>query len=316
MNKRSYVVRYAVCSILACAMIALVACNPEAKAVSGPKVEIRIEPIFISSGCMRISFTSSQEAYFYVGVIPAAEAPDTTQATSVRAFMNRKLDVAYADYLYWRYDILEQEVPYVAEFATHSLQYSKVDYTFPLLTPNTNYMIYAFVVDAKSNKPDGRLFVQFVSTEQKSMFADTRFEYRVRGYWDYIYPLSANGDIYSYAPWVGMTADSAELAQEMQEMSYVQPYSSAKDYFLDIFGTYKAYDVTSRILYGIYVHKNDGVGDGSSSTLFEHGHTYYTALALMDGYLDKETITIYKFHWDDETTSYFFRKEQNLSTDW
>lgn len=67
MNKRSYVVRYAVCSILACAMIALVACNPEAKAVSGPKVEIRIEPIFISSGCMRISFTSSQEAYFYVG---------------------------------------------------------------------------------------------------------------------------------------------------------------------------------------------------------------------------------------------------------
>ena len=100
--------------------------------------------------------------------------------------MNLKLDEAYADYLYWRSELLRQGTPYVAEFPTHSLLYGTVRHTFTFLEPGKDYMIYAFVVNATNNKPDGRLFTHYVSTESESLFEGAlQFEYRVRGYWDY-----------------------------------------------------------------------------------------------------------------------------------
>lgn len=289
--------------------LTLTSCNPEAKAVSGIGVEVYITEEFASSGVMTYIFSTNKEAYYHVGIVPAEEAPDTTNSSSVRTFMNLKLDEAYADYLYWRSELLRQGTPYVAEFPTHSLLYGTVRHTFTFLEPGKDYMIYAFVVNATNNKPDGRLFTHYVSTESESLFEGAlQFEYRVRGYWDYIYPVNQVGETMSWVPWVGYTVDSLELI----EMGSTPP----KEYFISMFSDNLYFKDQDQVHFGIYVHNNNGIGDGSSLTLFEGAHTYYTGLSMMDGYLSKKTFVIYKFHWVGESTQLFFTKEQALTTEW
>lgn len=296
-------------AIAASAVLTLASCNPEAKAVSGMKVNIHILEDIVSSGFMIFHFETSEECYYHVGIVPVEQAPDTTSSASVRTFMSLMLDQAYADYLYWRSDLLQQGTPYVAEFPTHSLQYGQVDYNFTLLKPNTEYMVYAFAVDAKTNKPDGRLFTYYVRTDPVSFYEEMlQFEYRVRGYWDYVYPIGPYGDIMSWVPWAGATIDSLQLL----ETTFANP----EEYFDWLFGAYMEYMLEDRIHFGIYVHNNDGIGDGSSDTYFEDGHTYYTGLALMDGYLSQKSSAIYKFRWQGDDTQLFFTSEQSLTTEW
>ncbi len=289
------------------------ACNPEAKAVSGLKVSIDINPYIISSGFVKCKFTPSDEAYYHIGIVAKSDAPDTTQNYSVKSFMALQLDIAYAEYMDWRIWLLADGVQPVAEFPTHSLQYGTVEHNFPMLEPNKEYMIYAFVVDSHTNKPDGRLFTYYVNTTEKSEFEDIKFEYRVRGYWDYIYPIlfnprGAGEEIVDYVPWVGATTDSLNLVQ--------YGYSSPAAYFEENFAEYILYKEDSRIHYGIYAHNNNGIGDGTSTTYFESGHTYYTGITLMDGYQSKDALTIYKFTWQDEKTQLLFKPVDRLSTDW
>ncbi|MBQ7531422.1 MAG: hypothetical protein IJT12_06910 [Paludibacteraceae bacterium] len=296
-------------SLFILALTSLSSCNPEAKAVSGLDVEIKMSPVIVSSGFMQVTFEPNKEAYYHIGIIPAEQAPDTSNSYNVRTFMALMLDKAYADYLYWRSDLLEQGTPYVAEFPTHSLQYGKVEHCFTLLEPDKDYMIFAFVVDAKTNKPDGRLFTYYLSTEAESVFEDAmQFEYRVRGYWDYVYPVSIYGDIMSWVPWVGATIDSLMLV----ETDYLNPL----DFFVQTFHEYMQYQENDRIHFGIYAHNNDGIGDGSSMTFFDEGHTYYTGVAMMDGYLSSSASAIYKFRWEGEKTQLFFTSQDILDTEW
>lgn len=296
--------------IIAFALMSLASCNPEVKAVSGMKVKVTIQEEVVSSGFMSFHFESSEEAYYHVGIVPVEQAPDTSRSSSVRTFMALMLDKAYADYLYWRSDLLEQGTPYVAEFPTHSLQYGAVDYNFTLLTPDTEYMVFAFVVDAKTNKPDGRLFTHYVRTEPLSLYEEAiQFEYRVRGYWDYIYPVSILGDILSWVPWVGATVDSLELMT-------IEQLSCPAEYFVNEFTELFEYKEFDRIHFGIYAHENNGIGDGSSTTYFEEGHTYYTAIALMDGYLSATASAIYKFRWQGNDTQLYFTPDQTIGFDW
>lgn len=298
---------------LSVVVFALSSCNPEAKAVSGMKVQIEINPFVMSSGFIRVAFVPNKEAYYHVGIVPVEEAPDTTKSSSVKGFMSLMLDRAYADYLYWRSDLLYDGVSPVAEFPTHSLQYGQVTRNFTLLEPGKDYMVFAFAVDAQTNKPDGRLFTSYVSTSITSEYEDLYFEYRVRGYWDYIYPLffsqmGMGEQIVNYVPWVGATADSVDLV--------TNGYDGPQAYFLDLFGGYQFFHDDSNIHFGIYAHNNNGLGDGSSYTLFEEGHTYYTGLSLMDGYLSKEALVIYKFHWKNEKIQLLFDKDDVLTTKW
>ena len=159
--------------IIAAAMMTLSSCDPEAKAVSGLDVKINVSEKFVSSGYVMYNFSTNQEAYYHIGIIPIDQAPDTTRQSSVKTFMTLMLDREYADYLYWRADLLEKESPYVADFAHHSLQYGEVEKYFTFLEPDTDYMVYAFVVDAKTNKPDGRLYTRYVHTEAVSSFENT-----------------------------------------------------------------------------------------------------------------------------------------------
>lgn len=291
----------------------LPSCNPEAKAVSGMTVNIEINPLVISSGFMQFELETNKEAYYYVGIVPRSLAPDLSNNSAVRAFMNLVLDEAYTNYVAWRHSLLEKGVPYIAEFPTHSLQYGKVEYNFTLLEPETEYMIYAFVVDAKTNKADGRLFTYYASTYDESFYEDMQFEYRVRGYWDYVYPVynfhgSENYDIIDFVPWVGATVDSLQV--------YDLPFMTVHDFFGDLFGQYVDYQLSDWLHFGIYAHNNNGAGDGTSDTWFEEGHTYYTGLALMDGYLDKNIIAIYKFTWHGENTQYYFTPVMRLTAGW
>lgn len=296
-------------SLLVLALASLSSCNPEAKAVSGMDVEIKMSPIIVSSGFVQFTFETNKEAYYHIGIVPVEQAPDTSNSSSVRTFMALMLDKTYADYLYWRSYLLEQGTPYVAEFPTHSLQYGMVEHCFTLLDPGTDYMVYAFVVDAKTNKPDGRLFTYYLSTEMESVFEDAmQFEYRVRGYWDYVYPVSNYGEIMSWVPWVGATIDSVLLVEN--------DYLSPLDFFVQTFIEYMQYQEEFRVHFGIYAHNNDGIGDGTSLTYFEEGHTYYTGVAMMDGYLSSTSSAIYKFRWEGEKTQLFFTNDDALDTDW
>ena len=70
------------------------------------------------------------------------------------------------------------------------------------------------------------------------------------------------------------------------------------------------------IFHGMYAHKNDGVGDGTSTTRFEQGHTYYTALASFDGPLVLEgamrNYSIFKFTWTPGLQRKFSSEDDTL----
>ena len=90
-----------------------------------------------------------------------------------------------------------------------------------------------------------------------------------------MYPLDATGRINPNIPWVGETIDSLVLRNE------INPVTPGY-YFIDRMNILREDDSTN-IFYGMYAHNNDGFGDGSSTTEFEEGHTYYTAMASFDG---------------------------------
>lgn len=290
--------------ILALAMM-MSSCKPDAKAVSGKSVKITVEQQTISSGFLKVRFSTNKEAYYHVGVLPTDEMPDLSKSANVKSFMALMLDQAYADYLYWRGDLLRAGTANVAAFASHSLQYGTVEYNFTLLKPDTRYTIFAFPVDTKTNKPDGKLFTVNTATASTSAYEDMQFVYRIRGYWDYVYPTSPRGDVLADAPWGGLCVDSLNLVGE--------GYGSPKEFFSELFEAFQLYQANDYIHFGIYVHNNDYF---SADIPFLEGHIYYTGLMLMDGYLSRNASVIYKFRWQGEDTSLRLTREQALTTDW
>ena len=244
--------------IVLCAVFA--ACNPEV--VSHTKdVEISIDVEQVSAGFAQVRFSTNKEAFYLISIQPTKENIDPQKIA--KTFMLLSLDSAYADYLYWRNKQLQQNIPFVADFSSHSLQYGDIKHFFTLLQPNTDYWVYAFVVDPRTNKPAGKLFVETITTDSVSRIP-VQFEYRVDGYWDYIYPVDSTGAIVSTIPWVGETMDSITI----REGGWRVP----GEYFFDRFKNVY-YEDYERILYGIYAHENNGVGDGTSTTQFKEGTT-------------------------------------------
>ena len=295
------------------ALIELSACNPEANAVSGDHVKIEIHTNVVSSGYMQVTFLPNADAYYHVGIVSIDQAPDTSSAVSVKNFMQQQLDRTYADYLNWRALLLEEGVSSIAGFATHSLQYGTDEHYFTFLAPDSEYMIYAYAVDAKTNKPDGKFYSSFTRTERTSLFEDLQFEYRVRGYWDYVYPVYQLTDdaalqVLTWVPWAGASVDSAMLAES--------EYTNPKEYFMDLFDEYTLFKQNDYIHFGIDARNNSYFTPGTSETIFEEGHTYYTGLSLMDGYLSDSTLYIYRFRWDNEQTQFYLTAKDALITDW
>ncbi len=277
--------------IVLCAVLA--ACNPNAVAYT-EGVEITIDVEQVSAGFAQVRFSTNKEAFYLISIQPTREDIDPQKIA--KTFMLLSLDSAYADYLYWRNKQLQQLIPFVADFPSHSLQYGNIKHFFTLLHPNTEYWVYAFVVDPITNKPAGKLFVETITTDSTSRIP-VQFEYRIDGYWDYIYPTDSMGEIISTIPWVGETIDSVSIRDG--------GWNSPGEYFFERF-KHVYHEDYERILYGIYAHENNGVSDGTSATYFKEGTTYYTAMAALDAPLKfplpRNIYNIYRFTWIGETT--------------
>ena len=291
--------------VLFCAIFA--ACNPDAVAYTDG-VEITIDVEQVSAGFAQVRFSTNKEAYYLISIQPTQEGIDP-QAIA-KTFMLLSLDSAYADYLYWRNKQLQQHIPFVADFSSHSLQYGNIKHFFTLLQPSTEYWVYAFIVDPNTNKPAGKLFLETITTDSISRIP-VQFEYRIDGYWDYVYPKDSAGEIISTIPWVGETMDSITIREEGCRVP--------GEYFFKRFENVytEEYD---RILYGIYAHNNNGESDGTSNTRFEVGKTYYTAMAALDAPLvfplPENIYNVYRFTWQGDTTNLYFTPEDCTGGAW
>ena len=288
-------------------VICLASCDPEVEAHTD-NVTIAIEVEQVSAGYAHVTFSTNKKAFYLTGMQPVREGVDPQKVA--KQFMLLALDSAYVDYLYWRNQQLQQLTPFVADFASHSLQYGTVDQFFTFLEANRDYWVFAFVVDHTANKPAGRLFVETIHTNDTSMMP-IDFHYRVEGVWDYVYPMDTMGEIQSRIPWVGETVDSLTIRQ--------QGWSSPGEYFFQRF-VQRYNDRNSQAYFGIAAKENDGQSEGATGIQFEIGKTYYTGMATLDAPLlyplPESTFDIYRFTWQGDSTNLYFTPAQSMGGEW
>ena len=121
------------------------------------------------------------------------------------------------------------------------------------------------------------------------------FEYRVKGLWDYAYPMDGYGNICNIYPYVATTRDSLDIAESGD---------SPAMYFAMWYADLLEYPVWANVLFGVKAIENDG---GNSSVEFKKGHTYYTYISGFDGAFNHHVI--YKFKWNGEFTNYYFTEQ-------
>jgi len=279
-------------------------CSSDPISESGKKVNIEMQVNRISAGFVDVTFTPNYPTFYlyeFDKVIPGVD-PDYNN----QAFMDLALDSAYVEYTRWRHSLLRKGERYVADFPSHSLSYGTVNVVRNFLEPDTDYWLYCFTVDQKSNKANGKLFWQIIHTEKESIFKNVRFKYRINGEWDYVYPYDiTTQELVTNVPWVGQTVDSLTI----RKLGYAAP----GHYFDAVFKALESGE--SSVFTGIYAHQNNGIGDGSSSTKFEEGHTYYTGVATLDGPRN-DCYDIYRFTWHGPDTEILLTDESNTLGAW
>ena len=273
-------------------------CNPEAP-WSTQDVTIEMSAQNVSAGFIEYSFTPNKEAYYLISCMQATEEMDPFNHP--KQFMMLMLDSANTAYIEWRNGLLKEGEFNIAPFASHCLQYGPITHFFTNLEPETNYWVFAFVVNPETLKPVGKLFIETVKTTAESIM-DVHFDYRVRGIWDYIYPLNPDGKINSHFPYLASTVDSADLVNMWGGIS-------PEEFFNDLFITMAETGDEENIHYGVTVVKNDGSG---RSIPFEANHTYYTAIVSYDGFMGNNVI--YRFLWTGDDYEAYFTDEDNIVT--
>ena len=309
---RKFVKRLFVYWVLLAAAV-LCSCDPNAKAYT-KHIEIDINVQNISAGFVQVEFSTNREAFYLISIQPAQE--NVNPHDIAKTFMLLALDSAYLDYLKWRNEELLKHTPFVADFASHSLQYGTTNRTFCFLQPDTDYWIFAFGVDPESNKPFGKLFLQTVTTKKESVLS-MDFQYRVSGEWDYVYPKDTAGNIISDVPWTGLTVDSLVLREYLKATGKEMVPGK---FFIEMFQVIYDNKLDNRIFYGVESHQNNGDYDGTTATKFEEGHTYYSAFAVLDGMLSfpppRTKYDIYRFTWHGDSTNLFFTHEDCTGGAW
>lgn len=286
MSKKLYII-----SIL---FILFCACDPEARWET-EDVTITMEIKNLSAGFIECEFSTDKEAYYLIAIDSVRHHYDPMEHQ--KQFMTLALDSANLTYIAWRNKLLQDGEFNIAPFASHALQYGRTTHFFTSLIPNTDYWIYAFVVNPETMKPIGKLHLMQVTTAAESTM-NIRFHYRVKGNWDYVYPLDSNGHVYSRFPYIATTRDSMEI---------VQSGMNAEDYFSQWMQEQFDNPTKASIYYGVKAIENDGIG---SHTTFQHGTTYYTAIGGFDGSIKQKII--YKFTWLGEETDLYFSEEDAI----
>lgn len=267
-------------------------CNPVAKwETENVEIEMKIETV--SAGFVECSFSTNKDAYYLIAIEEAKEDMDPT--LHPKQFMMLALDSANVEYLAWRNKLLKEGEFNVAPFSSHALQYGTINHFFTGLWPDTEYWIYAFVVNPDKMEPAGKLYFTTVKTTEKSIVDDIHFHYRVKGYWDYVYPLDGKNNVYNRFPYVATMRDSAELVERgIMEEDVVLYFMS---WMLNLF----VFPEQADVLYGVKAVENNGM---DSYLLFEEDHTYYTAIGGYDGSFKQ--MAVFKFHWQGDSTEYYF----------
>lgn len=273
------------------------ACSPEAPYQTS-NVDVQMDMKTVSAGFVECSFSTSKDAYYLIAIEPAREGYDPM--TNQKQFMMLALDSANLNYLSWRNWLLKEGEINVAPFSSYALQYGAINHFFTGLQPSTKYWVYSFVVDPDKLQPCGKLYLSTVVTKAESV-VDVHFEYRVKGYWDYIYPLDTKGNIYTRFPYIATTRDSLEIAETGKE---------PEAYFTEWFEQMIKYGAYTEVYYGVKAIENDGL---NSHLMFEPGHTYYTAIAGFDGEIGNNIIC--QFTWQNKNSEFYFKDEDNDSGD-
>ena len=292
-------------------IIMLASCKTEAPWTT-KDVNITMEVKTVSAGFIECEFSTNKEAYYLIAIEPARAGYDPM--AHQKEFMMLALDSANVEYIQWRNWLLKSGETNIAPFASHALQYGKVNHFFTNLEPSTDYWVYAFVVNPDKLQPAGKLYLARLKTKAEST-VNVFFEYRVHGYWDYIYPVDSTGHIYDHFPYMCATRDSLELLELVpaSERSTVLVDTVALTYFSDYFEAFMepGADVSSLLNYGVKAVENDG---WNSYLVFEEGHTYYTAIVGWDGVMGNNVI--YKFTWTGEDFEAYFKNEDSFIYDW
>ena len=266
----------------------------------------------VSAGFIECEFSTNKEAYYLVAIEPARAGYDPM--AHQKDFMMLALDSANVEYIQWRNWLLRNGETNIAPFSSHALQYGKTSRFFTNLKPDTEYWVYAFVVNPDKLQPAGKLYLSRVTTKTESI-VNVFFEYRVHGYWDYVYPVDARGEIYDHFPYMCDIIDSLELLAQVpaSERSTALVDTVAIRYFTKYYETLmnSGIDISSLLNYGVKATNNDG---WSSYLEFEKGHTYYKAIVGWDGEMGNNVI--YKFKWKGENFEAYFKNEDSFIYDW
>ena len=304
-DKRLKWIQPIVFGLLSLFLIPLSSCNTESIWTTDD-VKVTMSVTTVSAGFIECTFSTNKEAYYLIAIEPVQEGVNPMEHQ--KQFMTLALDSAYADYLMWRSRLLKEGEFNIAPFASHTLHYGSEDYFFTGLWPETTYWVYAFVVNPETLKPTGALYLQTVTTKDESIM-DIHFDYRVKGRWDYIYPMDTLGNIYGRFPYIATTLDSLTLAEE--DSLYTQ---EAAALYLYLWCLARFTDPSEAdVLYGVHAVENDGY---QSSEYWQEGHTYYTAICGYDGSFKQ--MTIYKFLWTGDSCNYYFRDTDsaNIAVDY
>lgn len=262
-----------VAAFLLLAVLPLSSCLTQSKYhVYGVDVEIDVNDV--SSGYVRADFSTSRDAYYVTGCIPVESEYDPVN--KAEQFMTLMVDSLYRNYLDWRYEYLKDQEDYIADFASHSLQYGDSERYFQGLSSNTSYWIYAFVVNPDSKEPSGRLFLKSVTTVE---YATTTlwFDTRVQGSYLYLYPRnSEGGDIVENVPYTGGLVDSVSVAER-----FPFPSDSTFRYSLDCYCNEQwsnayTYGILSNITY-------TGIRQRNLSGELEQDSVYYIYIGELNG---------------------------------
>lgn len=271
-------------------MLAICSCEPEAQWTEDIDTKIDMDIHTVSAGYVECSFSTNNDAYYLVSIERVRDGYDPM--AHQKQFMMLALDSAYVEYLAWRNRLLLKGELNVAPFSSHSLQYGTTDQFFTSLNPDSDYWLFAFVVNPETMLPMGKLHMEKIHTTSESV-VDVHFEYRINGAWDYIYPVSSEGVINTTFPYIATTRDSIEID--------LKSYASVRDYFVDWGEKQFSYPQSTQVLYGVHVTENNGE---SSYLKFQVGHTYYTAIFGYDGMLKQGAV--YCFRWYGDDTEYLF----------
>lgn len=135
---------------------------------------------------------ADSKAYYFSGIV---ESDIFYNHVNDLRFMQMCLDYEYKEYIIWRYDLLEKEEEFIADFSSHCLSYGEDTKFFRELKPETEYVVFAFCVNPENNQPIGNLYRVNIATgelRESDLTFEVMFKEREDG--TYVSIMPSNDD--------------------------------------------------------------------------------------------------------------------------